>query len=164
MAVSVDWATKIISIPRADMPITQTNPIEIRTLDVDAFRLELKDLEDSEPGMPHLDTHRHNTEVTVGGVTLARVVEIINGYTVTFENGAYSVNLQGANNNIGDALNLNTVQVRSANSAGLTAQMTTADIAAAVWDADTTNHETAGSFGEFVGQRVLTLAKYLGLK
>jgi hypothetical protein len=52
-------------------------------------------------------------------VTLARVVEIINDYTITFENGTYAVNLAGANSNIGDVVNLNSVSVRSANSAGL---------------------------------------------
>jgi len=65
------------------------------------------------------DTHKHNTEVTLAGMTLARTVEIINGYTITFEDGQYAVNLTGANNNIADALNVNQVSVRSANTAGL---------------------------------------------
>ena len=77
-------------------------------------------LEASQEGMPFLDTQSHNPPVTVGGVTLARVVEIINGYTVTFEDGAYAVNLVGANSNIGDVVNLNQVSIRSNNSAGLT--------------------------------------------
>jgi len=49
---------------------------------------------------------------------LARVVEIINGYTITFENTAYAVNIVGGNSNISDVVNLNLVSVRSANSAG----------------------------------------------
>jgi hypothetical protein len=52
-------------------------------------------------------------------VVLAMVIEIINGYTVTFEDGQYAVNLVGANSNVGDKVNLNDVSVRSANSAGL---------------------------------------------
>ena len=52
-------------------------------------------------------------------MTLARTVEIINGYTVTFEDGQYAVNLVGANSNVGDVVNVNQVSVRSANSAGL---------------------------------------------
>lgn len=127
MAISVDWATKIISVPKADTTLVSIGPPEIRELNVDTFRLGLKDLEDDEEGMPFLDTHSHNPPVTVGGVTLARVVELINGYTVTFENGSYAVNLAGANNNIGDVLNLNNVQVRSANSAGLTFSKQTED-------------------------------------
>jgi hypothetical protein len=70
--------------------------------------------------MSFLDTHSHNQPVTVGGVTLARVIEIINGYTITFENGQYAVNLVGGNTNIADVTNVNQVSVRSANSAGLT--------------------------------------------
>jgi hypothetical protein len=120
MALNINWATKVITVPRLDMTLVQSSPFEIRRLDVNAFRLELKDLEDDEEGMPYLRTHNHNTEVTVGGVTLARVVELINGYTVTFEDGTYAVELSGANNNIADVVNLNSVQVRSANSAGLT--------------------------------------------
>lgn len=119
MALSIDWLTKIITVPKADTTLLQLNPIEIRELDLDAFRLELKSIEDSDEGMPFLDTHRHNTTVDIGGVTLARVIEIINGYTVTFEDGAYRVNLAGANSNVADVLNLNTVQVASNNSAGL---------------------------------------------
>jgi hypothetical protein len=69
--------------------------------------------------MPNLVTHRHNTEVLLGGVTYARVVEIISGYTITFEDGQYAVNLTGANSNIGDVVNVNQVSIRSANSAGL---------------------------------------------
>ena len=83
MAISINWDTKVIFVPRADIPLVQSTPTEIRQLDINDFRLELKDLEDSVEGMPNLDTHQHNTTVEVGGVTLARVVEIINGYTVT---------------------------------------------------------------------------------
>jgi hypothetical protein len=119
VALSIDWLTKVITVPKADTTLIQSNPIEIRELNLDTFRLNLKAIEDSEEGMPFLDTHQHNTTVTVGGVTLARVVEIINGYTVTFEDGAYRVNLVGANSNVADVLNLNTVQVAANNSAGL---------------------------------------------
>lgn len=116
MAITIDWATKVISVPKADMTM---NSATSYTLDVDAFRQTLKSLEDDADGMSFLDTHRHNTEVTLGGVTLARTVEIINGYTITFEDDAYSVTLTGANNNIADVMNLNTVSLRANNSAGL---------------------------------------------
>ena len=119
MAISVDWGNKIINVPKADTTLVQSTPTEIRQLDLNNFRLALKDLEDGAEGMPYLDTHRHNTTVTVGGVTLARVIEIINGYTVTFEDGQYAVNLAGANSNVADVTNVNQVSIRSANSAGL---------------------------------------------
>lgn len=187
MAITIDWATKIISVPKADMALVQSLPFEIRELNIDTFRLRLKDLEDDVEGMPYATTHNHNTAVSVGGVTLARVFELINGYTVTFEDGSYAVNLVGANSNIADSVNLNTVSVRAANSAGLTDP----NLAAAVWDAVIANYLTAGTtgkalsdagsagnpwgspilgntdagtFGELVGKKLLTVAKFLGLK
>lgn len=119
MAISIDWPNGIINIPKGDLVLVQASPTEIRELDLDAFRLTLKDLEDDIAGMAWPRTHRHNTAVTVGGVTLARVIEIINGYTITFEDGQYAVNLIGANSNVGDRVNVNQVSVRAANSAGL---------------------------------------------
>ena len=119
MAITINWTTKVISVPKADLTLIQSTPTEIRELNLNDFRLTLKDLEDSEEGMPYLDTHSHNAPVDVGGVSLARVVEIINGYTVTFEDDQYAVNLVGANSNVGDVVNVNQVSVRSANSAGL---------------------------------------------
>ena len=117
--ISIDWGTKVISIPKAYTTLIQSTPTEIRELPLNQFRLDLKALEDDAEGMPHLVTHRHNTEVILGGITYARTIEIINGYTVTFENGAYAVNLTGANSNVGDVVNVNQVSVRSANAAGL---------------------------------------------
>lgn len=187
MAITIDWATKIIYVPRADMTLVQSSPFEIRELNINLFRLALRDLEDNVEGIPFLHTHNHNTTVLIGGVTLARVVEIVNGYTVTFENGNYAVNLVGANSNIGDVTNLNSVSVRAANSAGLT----DLNLAAAVWNELVANHLTAGTtgkalndagsagnpwgtsvvgntdpgtFGELVGKKLLTVAKFLGLK
>lgn len=102
------------------MLLVQSVPTEIRELNINSFRLTLKDLEDDEQGIVRDRTHNNNPPVSVGGVTLARVVELINGYTVTFEDGQYAVNLAGANSNIGDVTNVNQVSIRSANSAGLT--------------------------------------------
>jgi hypothetical protein len=119
MAISIDWATKVINVPKADTTLVQASPIEIRELNLNGFRLALKDLEDNAEGMVFLDTHSHNGEVLLGGIIYARVLEIINGYTVTFEDGAYALNLVGANSNVGDVINFNQVSVRTANAAGL---------------------------------------------
>lgn len=86
---------------------------------MDTFRLALKSLEDDEAGMPWPHTHNHNPPVTVGGVTLARVVEILSPYQVEFENGAWAVNLVGANNNVADKAVVNNVSIRASNSAGM---------------------------------------------
>jgi len=135
MAISIDWATKVISVPKADLALVDIGPPEIRSLDTDQFRKDLNALQAGEIGMAFETTHQHTAPVTLGGVTFARQIEIINGYTVTFEAGAYAVNLPGSNNNISDVTNLNSVSVRSSNSAGL-AQVdiaASADAAAAVW-------------------------------
>jgi len=116
--ISVNWATKVITIPRADLVHVGGALYE---LDVNAFREELKDLEDSEVGITFPDTHRHNTEVTLSGVTYARTFEMINGYTITFEDVGtpYTVRCVGANHNIADVKNVNQVSLIIGNSAGL---------------------------------------------
>jgi len=116
VAISITWATKVIYVPQADLTFISGVLYE---LDVNVFRLALKDLEDDEEGMAFVDTHRHNTEVTLGGVTFARTVEIINGYTVEFEDGQYTVRCVGANHNIADVKVANQVSLIIGNSAGL---------------------------------------------
>lgn len=116
MAVTITWPTKVINIPQSYLTSLGGDVYE---LDSDQLRLDLKDLEDAEQGINYLDTHRHNTEVTLAGVTYARTIEIINGYTITFEDGQYAVNIVGSNNNIADVTNVNQVSIRSNNSAGL---------------------------------------------
>ncbi len=118
MSVSINWATKVITIPQADLTLISGSLYE---LDVDAFRLELKSIEDSEEGMAFPQTHNHNTQVTLSGVTYARTFEIINGYTITFEDvgSPYTVRCVGANHNIADVKNVNQVSLIIGNSAGL---------------------------------------------
>ena len=121
MAISVDFGTRVISVPRADMVLLSPAgaPTEIRQLDIDTFRLTLNELQDTVAGITFPNTHAHNKAINLGGVVIARVIEMINGYTVTFEDGQYAVNLVGANSNIADVTNVNQVSVRSSNSAGL---------------------------------------------
>ena len=119
MAISIDWGTKVISVPQSYLTLISGTFYE---LDSDVFRLDLKDLEDDEEGIPFPDTHQHNTEVTISGVTYVRTIEIINGYSITFEDGQYTVSIIGSNNNYhdvaGGVLNQNQVQVIPNNSAG----------------------------------------------
>jgi hypothetical protein len=70
------------------------------------------------------DALRHNTEVTIVGVTYARLIEMINGWSIVFSpDDQYSVRYVGSNNNLFDIenliLNQNQVQVIANNSAGL---------------------------------------------
>ena len=120
MAISIDYLTRIISILKADLVLIQSTPFEVYELDIDTFRLQLKDIEDNIGGISFVDTHFSSTAVTAEGATVARVFEIINGYTVTFEDGAYTVNLVGASTNIAEVTNLNQVQVCGVSSTALT--------------------------------------------
>ena len=142
MALTVTWGTKVINVLQADLtPVSGT----LYELDTDQFRKDLKNLEDGEDGMPFPDTHKHNTEVTVAGVTYARFIEIINGYSITFQDGQYTVRLVGSNNNFFDVengiLNQNQVQIIAGNAAGLITVVSGSgvtpqdklDIADAVW-------------------------------
>lgn len=119
IGVSIDWGTRTIHVPKSYLQLVQSIPTEIYNMDLNQFRLSLRDLEDSDNGMAYLRTHNHNTTVVLSGITYARIVEIINGYTVTFEEGQYAVNLIGANSNVSDVTNVNSVSVRPNNSAGL---------------------------------------------
>ena len=120
MALSIDPVTKVVTIPKADLTLVTGTLYE---LDTNQFRLDLLALLASETYIWMTDAYTHNTEVTVAGTTFARTIEIINGWSVTFEAGIYSVRLVGSNNNIFDVesgiLNQNTVQVIPGNSAGL---------------------------------------------
>lgn len=161
MAISINWLTKIITIPQADLTDLGGG---LYQLDVDAFRLELKDIEDSDTGIVFLTTHNHNTNVTLSGVTYARTFEIINGYRIEFEylGTPYTVICINANHNIADVKVVNQVSLIIGNAAGLI-QVTSGsgvlpadieDIAEAsaikVWDELKTTHSTASTYGKIV--------------
>ena len=154
MAISIDPLTFVILIPREDMTLIQSIPTEIRELDLNWFRLALKAYEAAVYGIYLLKTHNHNTEVTLGSLTFARVIEILPPYTITFEDGQYAVNLVNANSNVSDRTNVNQVSVRSSNSAGLVAATSTVTvddinaIADAVWDELVSTHTIPGSTGK----------------
>lgn len=116
MAISVNCATKVVSVPLADLTPISTG---IYGLTVESLRLWLKDWEDSETGMAMPDTHRRNAPVTLSGATYAQTLEIVNGYTITFENGSYRVRMSGGNHNVADVMNPNSVSIEIGNSAGL---------------------------------------------
>lgn len=142
--ITVNWGTKVIYVPKTATDLVQSSPTEIRQMDLNAFRSQLNNLQDDEEGMPYRATHSHNTTVLVGGVELSRVIEMINGYTVTFEDDQYAVNLYGANSNVADVTNVNQVSVRSANSAGL---VSTQAIEFGEFGAEVTVDQTNGTQG-----------------
>lgn len=119
MAISINPLTFVIYVPKADLTLVQASP-EVRELDVNDFRLALKNLEDDpDHGIFLLKTHSHNTEVTLSGLTYARIVEILDPYTVEFEDGQYTINCVGANHNLADVKVANQVSLIVNNAAGL---------------------------------------------
>ena len=70
MPVSVDWPTRVITVPRSDLTLVSGI---VYNYDIDTFRLELKALEAGD-GMPFPTTHNHVAPITVGSVDLARVI------------------------------------------------------------------------------------------
>jgi hypothetical protein len=102
VAISIDWGnTFVISVPQSDLSLVSGT---LYDFDTDAFRLELKDLEDDVEGIVWTSTHVHNTEVTLSGTIYARAIEVIAPYSITFENtgSAYSIRSIGSNNNVFD--------------------------------------------------------------
>ncbi|MHA1198087.1 MAG: hypothetical protein ACTSQF_01835 [Candidatus Heimdallarchaeaceae archaeon] len=162
MAFTVDPQTFVITIPQSDLTLINGTLYE---MDTDVFRLALKDWEDDATGgITFLKTHQHNTEVTIVGIIYARAIAILAPYSVTFEDGQYTVILTGSNNNIFDVaagiLNQNQVQVIPTNSAGLIVRVEGSgvteqdklDIADAVWDEDVTGHVIIDSSGDVLAK------------
>jgi hypothetical protein len=118
LAISVNCATKVISVPRADLTYVSPGLYE---LDIEDFRLWLRDWEDSEAGMAMPDTHNRNAPVTLSGTTYAQTFEIINGYTVDFEDtgSPWTCRVVGGNHNVADVKVVDHVSLLIGNSAGL---------------------------------------------
>ena len=86
MPLNIDWPNYDIQVARADMTLIQASPIEIRRLDTNQFREDLRILEETEAGRAFPVTHNHNADVDIGGgVVLADVLLIRDPYTVTFD-------------------------------------------------------------------------------
>lgn len=158
MALTLDPATLLITIPQADLTFVSGT---LYTLDTDQFRKDVMSLLASEDYIWMPDAYQHNTEVTVAGTTFARTIEFINSYVIKFEftGSQYTVRLEGSNNNIFDVENgilspTSLVTIVSTNSAGLikneNAALGTGDLIAIadyVWDEAAADHLTAGSTG-----------------
>jgi hypothetical protein len=148
--ISVDHASFVISIPKADTIFVETNALtgyEVRSYDEYALMRELAGYLDSEAGATLPVAFSHNTSVTISGVVYARALLILAPYTVVFEAGTYQVKLVGGtNNNLLDVLNPNGVSVIPANSAGLQTVNTAGGsgaTAAEVWSYGTRSLTTA---------------------
>lgn len=118
MAYMIDWGTKVVTIPKADMTFI-SDPPDVRELDLEDLWTNLIALQESEDGMMFDDIVANTAPFTVGPTTFARLIQIINGYTITFEDGPYAVNIVGGNSNLSDVINRNQVSYATSNSGGL---------------------------------------------
>lgn len=169
MSYSVDWVTKVITIPTADLTLISGTRYSLSMSD---FLAEVRRLEwDFTDGLwaPAILDHT-NTRFGFAGANYAPFDELINGYTVQITGLAERVDLLGSNNNFIDVLVVTGVSIVPSNSAGLQIIISGSgvtpqdkiDIANQVWD--TPLRSVAGSFGEWVTNKLLTVSKFLGLK
>ena len=113
----VDWDTRIITIPKSDLVDKGNNLYELQ---MSTFHDTIRQLEyDFNKGFSRLQILDYIKPVTLSGTTYSGFYIIKNGYSITFENGLYAVQLTGGNNNLFDHINKNSVSVSSSNSAGL---------------------------------------------
>ena len=166
MAITVDWNTLVITIPQSYLTFISGTLYE---LDTDQFRLDLHAIEAGPIGIAFPDAHQHTTQYTIAGVTYARAIAIINGYTITFEDGQYAVRLAGSNNDLFDEgiLNRNQVSVIPTNSAGLIlgggSSPTAADIADAVWSRNLSTYTVADTAGLILNRTYSIVRALLGM-
>jgi hypothetical protein len=123
MAVTIDYTTYIIFVPKTDTQFVSINPntgLEIRQLDVSAFAKILADIQDNNTDVWASTAFEYTSPKDVGGILLAPVILILSPYTITFEDGQYAVNLIGGNTNLQDFVNVNQVSIRPNNSVGAT--------------------------------------------
>lgn len=118
MAYSVNWVTKIITIPASDLTLVSGTRYSLSMSD---FLIETRRLEAAfSEGLwaPQVLDHT-NPKPDFAGSDYAGFDEVINGYTVTFSAPATRVDLVGSNNNVVDVLNATGISVVPSNSAGL---------------------------------------------
>jgi len=121
MAITLDPATRVFSVPQSDLTLVSGT---LYDADTDQIRKDMFTLLASESYIWLPDAFVHNAEVTVAGTTYARLIEMINNFSIQFTpNTQWTVRLVGSNNNMFDAQNgiliQNQVQVIPTNSAGL---------------------------------------------
>jgi hypothetical protein len=140
MAYSVDWITKVISVPTADLTLVSGTRY---SLDMSDFLAEARRLEWAFiDGLwaPTILDHT-NTRYDFAGVNYAPFDDLLNDYTVEFTGVATRVDLLGSNNDIIDVLIPTGISVVPSNSAGLqivatgsgVTQQDKDDITAGVW-------------------------------
>lgn len=123
MALTANWVSGVIFVPKAFLTQIAPPPNEVMQLDLNEFRYGLRALEETDDGRPWPVTHRFVPALQLStSVTVAPAVLLTSGtthYMVEFEDGQYAVEVFGGNSNVAERALVNQVSVRSQNSAGL---------------------------------------------
>jgi hypothetical protein len=122
MAISIDYNTFEINVPKADTVFVEFDAVtgrEKRRLSVDIFWRALADVQDNEDDVWAPTAFENIVPVDLGTFVQGRAVIVLAPYIVTFEDGTYSVELTDGNSNIQARTTVNSVQILSANTAGL---------------------------------------------
>jgi len=127
MVYSVNWTTKVVTIPQADLISLGGTEYE---LNVVTFWQNIHDIQDNgdgvtlgapdaiKNGIVYDQIMNSNAPTDFG----PRGVLIINGYKIEFEDGQYTVNLTNANSDIASNLVQNQVSVRDRTVTGASPQ------------------------------------------
>jgi hypothetical protein len=117
MAISVNWQTRVIDIPQADLVLLSGSRYDFPL--VSYFKTQARLAEASEEGIVFDQIVNYVPPFDLGDTILAPAVQIINGYTCTFEDGMWAAVFSEANTNIQNETNVNQVSIRPNNSTGL---------------------------------------------
>ena len=124
MAVTLNHNTLVFSVPQSDLSLVSGSLYEC---DTNWLKQQMMAILAAAEGIEKEDSFIHFQEYTVVGITYARAIQVINGYSIEFTpDSQWSVRLAGSNNNFFDVENgiliQNQVQVIAQNSAGLVNQ------------------------------------------
>jgi hypothetical protein len=127
--LACNWPTKAITVPKTDLTLISGTRY---SLAVEYWFQLLRELNGGEDGIAQTvgDPLFNNTPPTSG---TPRIVNVNIAYSVEFEDGLYSIDLQDGNTNIRVVEVKNQVSVGTNNVAG-TASGDADEIAIAVWD------------------------------
>lgn len=131
MAYTVDWITKIFTIPQGDLTFVSGNNYSLSLVDVHE---ELRRLEWAfADGLWAPNIVKFYETVTLSGIPKSPSVEIVNGYTFDFTGSNYNVILTDYDNNLVDVyIPSNGISILGNNSVG----RQTVEVAGTVVDAN----------------------------
>ena len=122
MAISIAWSLSgdiVVTVPKADTTLVSAGPPEIRSYNVNTLKQAVMDLYASTEGGLYPIPYFRDQESVLSGLTYGRKLRLLPPYRIEFEDGQYSVVLEGGNHNVVDVRSVNQVSLVTNNSAGL---------------------------------------------